>query len=215
LNPLKKLASQTAVYGLSQIVGRFVNYLLVPLHTALFDTADFGINTLMYSYVTFFNVLLTYGMETAFFRFSQKHDKPAQVYSTALTSLISSSLFFGLLHINVYIPGYLGWATYSHVMSAFGFGMIMCGLMIVTRTIWAPVLFHTLMNWHIPFEKDPKPIADNQVYSLWDNVTMPLSSLVFEACIMLMLIGLDRARIPHLPQWFWRLAYKFKLVDSK
>ena len=97
MNPLKKLASQTAVYGLSQILGRFVNYLLVPLHTALFDTADFGINTLMYSYVTFFNVLLTYGMETAFFRFSQKHDKPAQVYSTALTSLISSSLFFGLL----------------------------------------------------------------------------------------------------------------------
>ena len=94
MNPLKKLASQTAVYGLSQIVGRFVNYLLVPLHTALFDTADFGINTLMYSYVTFFNVLLTYGMETAFFRFSQKHDKPAQVYSTALISLISSSLFF-------------------------------------------------------------------------------------------------------------------------
>ena len=97
MNPLKKLASQTAVYGLSQIVGRFVNYLLVPLHTALFDTAEFGVNTLMYSYVTFFNVLLTYGMETAFFRFSQKHDNPAQVYSTALTSLISSSLFFGLL----------------------------------------------------------------------------------------------------------------------
>lgn len=97
LNPLKKLASQTAVYGLSQIVGRFVNYLLVPLHTALFDTADFGINTLMYSYVTFFNVVLTYGMETAFFRFSQKQNNPAQVYSTALTSLISSSLFFGLL----------------------------------------------------------------------------------------------------------------------
>lgn len=51
----------------------------------------------MYSYVTFFNVLLTYGMETAFFRFSQKQDNPAQVYSTALTSLISSSLFFGLM----------------------------------------------------------------------------------------------------------------------
>ena len=97
MNPLKKLASQTAVYGLSQIVGRFVNYLLVPLHTALFDTADFGINTLMYSYVTFFNVLLTYGMETAFFRFSQKHDNPNQVYSTALTSIISTSLFFGML----------------------------------------------------------------------------------------------------------------------
>ncbi len=97
MNPLKKLASQTAVYGLSQIVGRFVNYLLVPLHTALFDSTEYGINILLYSYVTFFNVLLTYGMETAFFRFSQKQDNPEQVYSTALTSLISSSLFFGLM----------------------------------------------------------------------------------------------------------------------
>ena len=97
MNPLKKLASQTAVYGLSQIVGRFVNYLLVPLHTALFDTAEFGINTLMYSYVTFFNVLLTYGMETAFFRYSQKHENRAEVYSTALKSIISTSLFFGVL----------------------------------------------------------------------------------------------------------------------
>ena len=99
MNPLKKLASQTAVYGLSQVVGRFVNYLLVPLHTALFATGDYGVNTLMYSYVTFFNVLLTYGMETAFFRFSQKKDNPQQVYSTALTSIISSSSFFVLLFI--------------------------------------------------------------------------------------------------------------------
>jgi O-antigen/teichoic acid export membrane protein len=97
LSTLKKLASQTAVYGLSQIVGRFVNYLLVPLYTGIFAPEDYGINTLMYSYVTFFNVLLTYGMETAFFRFSQKSDNPNQVYSTALTSLISTSVFFALL----------------------------------------------------------------------------------------------------------------------
>ncbi len=97
MNPLKKLASQTAVYGLSQILGRFVNYLLVPLYTALFTTGEYGINTLLYSYVTFFNVLLTYGMETAFFRFSQKSDKPEEVYSTALRSLMVSSLVFGVL----------------------------------------------------------------------------------------------------------------------
>lgn len=94
MSALKKLASQTAVYGLSQIVGRFVNYLLVPLHTALFAAEAYGVNTLMYSYVTFFNVLLTYGMETAFFRFSSKHAKPEDVYSTALRSLIGSSLIF-------------------------------------------------------------------------------------------------------------------------
>jgi O-antigen/teichoic acid export membrane protein len=97
VSTLKNLASQTAVYGLSQIVGRLVNYLLVPLHTALFATGEYGVNTLMYSYVTFFNVLLTYGMETAFFRFSQKSENPNQVYSTALTSLLSTSVFFALL----------------------------------------------------------------------------------------------------------------------
>lgn len=104
MNPLKKLASQTAVYGLSQIVGRFVNYLLVPLHTALFDTTAFGINTVLYSYVTFLNVVLTYGMETAFFRFSQKHENKAQVYSTALASIIGSSAFFMLLLVACSTP---------------------------------------------------------------------------------------------------------------
>lgn len=66
----------------------------MPLHTALFTTAEYGVNTLMYSYVTFFNVLLTYGMETAFFRFSVKHDKPEDVYHTALKSLLGSSFLF-------------------------------------------------------------------------------------------------------------------------
>jgi len=97
LSTLKKLASQTAVYGLSQIVGRFVNYLLVPLHTALFTTSTYGVNSLLYSYVTFFNALLTYGMETAFFRFSQKSENPQDVYRTALSSLIGTSVLFVVL----------------------------------------------------------------------------------------------------------------------
>lgn len=99
MNPLKKLASQTAVYGLSQILGRFVNYLLVPLYTTIFTTGEYGVVTLMYAYVSFFNVLLTYGMETAFFRFSQKSDNPQNVYATALTSICSTSLFFVVVFI--------------------------------------------------------------------------------------------------------------------
>lgn len=97
MSSIKSLASQTAVYGLSQILGRFVNYLLVPLYTSVFLPAEYGIVTLLYSYVTFFNVLLTYGMETAFFRFAQKSENPMQVYRTALTSLITSSLIFAAL----------------------------------------------------------------------------------------------------------------------
>jgi O-antigen/teichoic acid export membrane protein len=97
LSTLKKLASQTAVYGLSQILGRFVNYLLVPLYTSIFTTGEYGVVTFVYAYVSFFSVLLTYGMETAFFRFSQKKDNPGEVYATALRSLIGSSAIFVLL----------------------------------------------------------------------------------------------------------------------
>jgi len=91
---LKKLASQTAVYGLSSIVGRLLNYLLVPLHTRVFIPEEYGVVTEMYSYVAFLLVILTYGFETAFFRFARNHNDSPKVYSTALISLITSSLFF-------------------------------------------------------------------------------------------------------------------------
>ena len=73
-NPLKKLLGQTAVYGLSSILGRFLNYALVPLYTRLFLPAEYGVVTDLYAYVGFLIVLLTYGMETAFFRFAEKGD---------------------------------------------------------------------------------------------------------------------------------------------
>lgn len=97
MSSIKKLASQTAVYGLSQIAGRFLNYLLVPLYTTVYNPAEYGVVTLMYSYVTFFNVMLTYGMETAFFRFASKHEQPQQAYTTALRSLLITSTTFVLL----------------------------------------------------------------------------------------------------------------------
>ena len=74
MNTLKKLAGQTAVYGLSSVIGRLLNYLLVPLYTRYFLPAEYGVVTEMYAYVAFLVVFLTYGMETAFFRFSQKNN---------------------------------------------------------------------------------------------------------------------------------------------
>jgi membrane protease YdiL (CAAX protease family) len=132
-----------------------------------------------------------------------------------LKAIFFSSLLFGLMHINVYIPGYLGWGTYSHVMSAFGFGMIMCALMIVTRTIWAPILLHTMANWQILFEKEPAPFTDSEVYSLWDNVSLPFLGLAFEVVITLILLGINRARMPSMPKWFWRIVLKLKLIDPE
>jgi O-antigen/teichoic acid export membrane protein len=94
LNPLKKLVSQTAIYGLPTIVGRLLNYFLTPLYTYLFTPAEFGDVTSAYAYVSFLLVFLTYGMETTLFRFSQTETEKEKVYSTALVSLFVSSVVF-------------------------------------------------------------------------------------------------------------------------
>ncbi|HNQ68543.1 MAG TPA: oligosaccharide flippase family protein [Bacteroidales bacterium] len=99
-SPLKKLAGQTAVYGLSSILGRLLNYLLVPLYTRLFAPEIYGIVTELYAYVTFLLILLTYGMETGFFRFAQDKNIFDKVYSSILVSLsLTSTLFIALLII--------------------------------------------------------------------------------------------------------------------
>ena len=97
MNPLKKLASQTAIYGLPTIVGRLLSYLLNPLFTYNFSAKEFGINSSAYAYVSFLLVLLTYGMETTLFRFSQTEENKQTVYSTALISVFTSSLLFILI----------------------------------------------------------------------------------------------------------------------
>ena len=97
MNPLKKLASQTAIYGLPTIGGRLLNYLLTPLYTYNFSPAEFGVNTTAYAYVSFLLVFLTYGMETTLFRFSQTETDKAKVYTTSLISLFITSTLFILL----------------------------------------------------------------------------------------------------------------------
>ena len=92
-NPIKKLAGQTAIYGLCSMIPRFLNYLLVPLHTKVLETAEYGININLYAYVTFLVILLVYGMETGFFSFSREADKN-KVYGTAFASIVVSSTLF-------------------------------------------------------------------------------------------------------------------------
>jgi len=94
-NPLKKLAGQTAIYGLTSIVGRLLTWFLVPLYTIKFTTDQYGIVTEMYAYVAFLVVFLTYGMETAFFRYSTLEEyKPKKVFTTVIYSLIATSFIF-------------------------------------------------------------------------------------------------------------------------
>jgi O-antigen/teichoic acid export membrane protein len=97
---LKSLAKDTAIYGLSSIVGRFLNYLLVPLYTHYMpkESGDYGISTNVYAYTALILVLLTFGMETTLFRFANDEKaKPDTVFSTAMTVVASLTALFLLL----------------------------------------------------------------------------------------------------------------------
>ena len=103
---LKSLAKDTAIYGLSSIVGRFLNYLLVPLYTYYMphETGDYGVSTNIYAYTALILVLLTFGMETTLFRFANdEHYKPDTVFSTAMATIGSLTTVFLLI-----IFGFIG-----------------------------------------------------------------------------------------------------------
>ena len=97
MSPLKRLASQTAIYGASSVVGRFLNYLLVPLFTYTFAPAEYGVVAELYAYMGFLAVLLTFGLETGYFRFRADGGwAPALVYATVLRVLALANLAFFL-----------------------------------------------------------------------------------------------------------------------
>ena len=114
---LKSLAKETAIYGLSSIIGRFLNYLLVPVYTLALPAQEggYGVVTNIYAWVALVLVVLTCGMETGFFRFANNgKDDPMRVYSTTLLGVGSGALVFlmlGLLFLHP-IAGWLGYAEH-------------------------------------------------------------------------------------------------------
>lgn len=101
MKEVRKLAGQTLIYGLGTIVPRFLNYgILTFFYTRIFSKAEYGVVTELYAWMVLLLIVLTYGMETGFFRFSQKKEDFEKVYSTSLISLfITSTLFFVLVNI--------------------------------------------------------------------------------------------------------------------
>jgi O-antigen/teichoic acid export membrane protein len=100
LNPVKQLFGQTAVYGLGTVVPRLLNYLLLtPFFTRVFGLGEYGIVTELYAYVVFLMIILTYGMETGFFRYAQLNKDAKEVFSTSLISLFVTSGLFILFTI--------------------------------------------------------------------------------------------------------------------
>ena len=122
---MKTLAKDTAIYGLSSIIGRFLNYLLVPIYTYKIAVASggYGVITNLYAYTGLFFAILTYGMETTFFRFANKENEdPKLVFSTVLRMVGTTSLLFVALVIGFIGPissamGYPEYPSYIWTMA--------------------------------------------------------------------------------------------------
>ena len=108
---IKKLASQTAVYGLSTMLGRFLNYALVPLYLSKFTPAEYGIVSVMFTYASFLAILFALGLETAFFNFSKQTNNPGKVFSTATFTLILTG-FAAILIARWTGPQIMDWMGY-------------------------------------------------------------------------------------------------------
>ncbi len=136
---IKKLASQTAIYGLSSIFGRFLNYLLVPLYTYYFSAAEYGVVSEFYAYAGFFSVLLLFGFETGYFRFRDKAQLKHDVaYSTALMFvLLINLLFLGIIVIaNNQLSASLNYSTHPEY--------VLCFTVILTLDAMASIPFARL-----------------------------------------------------------------------
>lgn len=101
MNPIKQLFGQTALYGMGIVLPRLLNYLLLtPFYTRIFATNEYGIVTELYAYVVFLLVVLTYGMETGFFRYASNGEKKENVYTSILTTVfITTIAFIGLVFL--------------------------------------------------------------------------------------------------------------------
>lgn len=127
---LKSLAKETAIYGVSSIVGRFLNYLLVPVYTIALPASSggYGVVTNIYAWVALVLVLLTCGMETGFFRFANKgQDDPMRVYSTTLLSVSIGSLVFVALGL-LFLEPIAGWLEYGEHPWYIGMMMIVVAM---------------------------------------------------------------------------------------
>lgn len=111
-NPIKRLAGETAIYGLGTIIPRLLNYFLVPFYTRVFAQDAYGQITELYAWVAIVMVMLTYGMETAFFRYAESEKDPKKVFNTATASLLFTSIVF-LIFVFIFLGDIASSIQYS------------------------------------------------------------------------------------------------------
>lgn len=128
---LKKLAGETAIYGLSSIIGRLLNYLLMPLYVRAFTKAEYGVVNELYAYTGFLMVIFILRMETAFFRFGTDEGKRNEAFSTSFWAVLSSVLVFSLLILGFANP-ITEWLEYAPDKNIF---ITMFGLILAFDTL--------------------------------------------------------------------------------
>ena len=113
MSVIKKLAGQTAIYGVSSMFARILNFLLTPLYVTSFSVAQYGEVSELYANVAFFIILLGFGLETAYFKFSKSENDQSKVYGTALTSIAFSGGLFILIGLifTQSIADFIGYAS--------------------------------------------------------------------------------------------------------
>lgn len=118
MSQLKKLASQSAIYGISSILGKTINFLLIPIYTGYLDKEALGSFTMIYAFIAFLNVVFTFGMETSYFRFATgKGLEPKIVYhnTQTLVGLVSLTLGTLLFLGSDHLAGFLGYPGQGHL----------------------------------------------------------------------------------------------------
>ena len=147
MNDFRKLAGQTVVYGLGTIVPRFLHYaVLTPFYTRIFIPSEYGVVTELYSWMVLALVILTYGMETGFFRFSNQKDSETIVFGTTIVSVGATSLLF-LLLANVFIEPFSAILNYSENTS-----YIRLFAVIVAVDAFTAIPFASLRNQNRPLK---------------------------------------------------------------
>lgn len=187
---MKSLAKDTAIYGLSSIVGRFLNWLLNPLYVYIFtNTVEYGKVSSIYGYTALFMVLLTYGMETGFFRFmNKKGENPQTVYSTSLISLAITSITF-IIFCFAFITPISEWMEYrenpDHIL-----------IMAVTVAIDA---FMVVPYAYLRYQKRPMRFAMVRLAFVFFSIAFNLFFLV--------LCPIIYKSYPPLISWFYDPGY--------
>mgnify|MGYP000787168816 FL=1 len=163
---LKSLAKETAIYGVSSIVGRFLNYLLVPVYTIALPASSggYGVVTNIYAWVALILVLLTCGMETGFFRFANKgQDDPMRVYSTTLLSVSIGSLVFVALGL-LFLEPIAGWLEYGEHPWYIGMMMIVVAMDVIQSIPFA----------YLRYKKRPIKFAALKLLFIFLNIALNL-----------------------------------------